>query len=239
VKQVIRKLAWHLAPQAMADRANRWNQHVREREGVTEAAIAYVRENGATVSSGPFTGLSYPIERIREIDAPIAKLTGTYESDLHPVISEALVRKPRVFVDIGAADGYYAVGFAKASGVETHGFELSPRARQLCAEVSHLNGASISLHGGATSSRLRSLPLTNGFVLSDCEGAEADIFDKRVIAALHSTLVVIEVHEWACAGVEALLAERFDASHDAELVTGSLPERSRFDEGRWLIFRPR
>jgi hypothetical protein len=222
----------------MADRAVLWNEHVREERGITEEARRYASEHGMTVSGGPFARLRYPEESIEEIDAPVAKLSGTYEAELHPIISEALERQPSSFVNVGTADGYYAVGFALRSGVRTHGFEIAPRARRLTTKVADLNGVSVTLQGAATGRRLCALDLDGAFVLADCEGVEAEIFDAATVAALCRAFVVIEMHEWARAGVEKLLVARFGDSHEVEIVTGSTPEALRFDEGRWAVCRP-
>jgi hypothetical protein len=169
----------------------------------------------------------------------VEKLAGVYEAELHPVIEEALDCRPSVLIDIGTADGYYAVGFARQSNAEVFGFELAPRARRLCSELARLNEVSVRLHGRASSRQLRALPLTGAFILSDCEGAEADIFDEAIVTALCTALVVIEVHEWARPGVERLLVDRFELSHHVELIAGSTPAPFRLDEGRWLVLRPR
>lgn len=222
----------------MADRAILWNDHVREERGITEEGRLYTSEHGVTVTGGPFAGLRYPEENIDEVDALVAKLSGNYEAELHPIIFEALERRPSSFVDIGTADGYYAVGFALRSGGHTHGFEVAPRARRLAARVADLNGVSVTLRGAATSRSLCALDLDGAFVLADCEGAEAEIFDAAAVAALRRALVVIELHEWARVGVEKLVVERFAQSHEGEIVCGSTREPLRFDEGRWAVFRP-
>jgi hypothetical protein len=238
MRSALRSLAWKIAPERMADRAVLWNQRVRDERGITEEARCYAKEHGAAVTGGPFAGLRYPERSIGEIDAPVSKLSGTYERELHPIITEALERRPSSFVNIGTADGYYAVGFALRSGLHTHGFEIAPRARCLTAEVAELNGVDLTLEGAATSTRLRAMKLDSAFVLADCEGAEAGIFDAAAVAALRHAFVVIETHEWACAGIEKLLTVRFAHSHEVEIVSESTCEPLRFDEGRWAVCRP-
>jgi hypothetical protein len=234
----VRSLAWKIAPERMADRAVLWNEHVREENGITKEGRRYASEHGMTVTGGPFAGLRYPEESVEQVDALVAKLSGKYEAELHPIISEALERQPSSFVDIGTADGYYAVGFALRSGMRTQGFEIAPRARRLATGVADLNGVNVTLQGAATSRSLRALDLDGAFVLADCEGAETEIFDVAAVAALGRTFVVIEMHEWARAGVEKLLVGRFSPSHKVQIVSGSSPEPLRLDEGRWAICRP-
>ena len=72
-----------------------------------------VRERtGCSVTSGPFAGMRY-------IDASfgsayIPKLLGTYEQELSNVLAGIIAKRPKAVVDVGAAEGYYAVGLARA-----------------------------------------------------------------------------------------------------------------------------
>lgn len=66
---------------------------------------------GGVILSGPFKGLMYPRESVGSAWAP--KLLGTYESELSPTIERIVSGGYRSVVDIGAAEGYYAVGLAK------------------------------------------------------------------------------------------------------------------------------
>ena len=63
------------------------------------------------VSDGPFKGLKYP-EYISCGSAIYSKLLGTYEAELHDFIYSILRQDLEILVDIGCAEGYYAVGFA-------------------------------------------------------------------------------------------------------------------------------
>jgi hypothetical protein len=97
----------------MAERARDYERALRESEGLTELARRFVDNQGTTVLHGPFAGLMYPRDLLlAQADAPIAKLLGTYEQELHPVFEEVIAKQPRTIIDIGAAEGYYAVGLA-------------------------------------------------------------------------------------------------------------------------------
>jgi hypothetical protein len=190
--------------------------------------------------------------------AATQKLIGAYERELHPWFERALAQRPTRFVDIGAADGYYAIGIARR-GIPVVAFEMSRIARRQLRELAKLNGVTIDLHGMATARRVRSGPLHRALVLSDCEGAEVDIFDAQTVAALRTATVVIEVHESLIPGAEALLRRRFCATHSCEktapaprdqrefsalAAAGPLDWQSAIEEVRsgetpWLLFTPR
>src|SRR4051795_10844916 len=67
----------------------------------------FVAWHGLTVSGGPFAGLVYPD---RTPISLVPKLLGIYERELHGAIEAAIRAQPDVIVNVGAADGYYAVG---------------------------------------------------------------------------------------------------------------------------------
>lgn len=76
-----------------------------------QIANTLLRLGGDRVRSGPFAGLAMPSTAAEGCLAP--KLLGTYESELHPVIEQVVARGYRTIVNIGSADGYYAVGLAR------------------------------------------------------------------------------------------------------------------------------
>src|SRR5512140_2013789 len=64
------------------------------------------------VLSGPFKGMRYGDFSYNS--ALIPKLLGTYEADLHNWVGEALATGYDAVINVGCAEGYYAVGFAYA-----------------------------------------------------------------------------------------------------------------------------
>ena len=67
---------------------------------------------GMVVRGGPFEGMRYTNEGYGVL---LAKLCGTYECELWPVLRELLNAKFDRFIDVGAGDGYYVTGFALRS----------------------------------------------------------------------------------------------------------------------------
>jgi len=99
------------------------------------------RTTNRTVASGPFRGMRYVARAYHS--AYHAKLLGTYEMELHGIVEELCRETPGIIVDVGAAEGYYAVGLAMrlpggGAGGEVSGFEF---------RVSGEEGAGILLPG--------------------------------------------------------------------------------------------
>ena len=205
----------------MAERARRWEQSFRERIGIVALLDHFSGRYGTAVRGGPFLGLEYTSDLIRLADAPVAKLLGSYEEELHEVIALEVRRAPAHFIDIGCAEGYYAVGFATACpSVYVHAFDLARSARASCRALAIHNGVDGRMAIGAQAGPdgLRKLPLNGSLVLSDCEGCELDTFTTDVVRLLETAHVVVELHEDARPGVTETLVKRFDHTHTCALI---------------------
>jgi hypothetical protein len=238
----------------MANRALRHQLRLHAASGELDAAERFVEVHGPQVRRGPFRGMRYAPDRV----AATQKLLGAYERELYPWLERVLAGCPARFVDIGAADGYYAIGVARR-GIPVEAFEMSRIARRELSELARLNDVTIELHGTATARRVRRVLLDRTLVLSDCEGAELDIFDAETVAALRTATVVIEVHESLRPGAEVTLRQRFFATHACEktapgprdqrdypelAAAGPSDWHSALQEVRsgatpWLMFTPR
>ena len=110
--------------------ARAWRVRAHQRRlwrewGLDRLNREYVEREGTVVKSGPFRGLTYPGESATSVDALIPKLLGVYESQLHPCFSRGWTH----FIDIGASDGYYAVGMAMR-GARVTAIDIDPWARR-------------------------------------------------------------------------------------------------------------
>ncbi len=89
------------------------------------------------------------------------KLLGSYESELHATLEELLAHEYTAVVDVGCAEGYYAVGLGlRLRNAAIYAFDTNPRARSACAEMAKLNGVDSRIHIGGMCDKnvLRSLP---------------------------------------------------------------------------------
>ncbi len=157
----------------------------------------FVAWHGLTVSGGPFAGLIYPDQEPLTL-AP--KLLGIYERELHPAIEAAIGAQPAVIVNVGAADGYYAVGLARRCPDATViAYEADARQRELCRRVAAANGVQIDIRGTAGPGDLDGAAL----VVMDCEGCE-----RALLQPLPAT-VIVELHDFLDPGVGDAIAARF------------------------------
>jgi hypothetical protein len=157
------------------------------------------------VRYGPLAGMKL-IEASSWGNDKCAKLLGFYEQELISAMVPAM-GSGKVFIDIGAADGYYAVGALHASLAQrTIAFEMTPEGRAVIADTAASLGLSdrIEIKGacneGSLQDALKGLDGKQLVVLCDVEGAEFEIFSDAVFAMLAEAHVFIEIHDYSAKG---------------------------------------
>jgi hypothetical protein len=200
--------------------------------GILDINRQYVQRFGLIVRSGPFAGLRYPPEAIanRHV-AP--RLIGLYERCLHPVIAGVVNTAYQHIVDVGCAEGYYAVSLAlRYPEATVHAFDADARELALCRRMAQLNDArNVAFHAFCDPGTLCALIQNRRcLVLSDCEGFEDKLFNLDVIAAASQTDVLIELHEDSRPGVTDRLVARLGRTHETRLLRDEPPAPSVMPE---------
>jgi len=184
-------------------------------------APAVARRLGDTVLRGPFRGLQYPETRRASSDR-LRKLLGAYEAELHPVLEEVCRRPRQTVINIGAAEGYYAVGLARRLPDATvYAFERDPAAVAALVHLARLNGAAerVLIRGCCTREALARCPMSPGtFVVSDCEGCEYDVLQPAVIPALLFCDFLIELHRRRDLSPRQHFSALFAKTHRLEFI---------------------
>lgn len=203
---MVKRLARLLLP-------DRWRlSHVSPRRLRRQVAS----RTGGRVASGPFVGMPYIDASWGSVWEP--KLLGIYERELHGAVAEAIDRRPTRVVDIGAAEGYYAVGLARAlPEAEVWSFELDARAHVLIRDLATRNGVAgrVRVEGACTPETLRAA-VGDGeavLVVCDVEGAEMDLLDPVRVPGLIRASVLVELHPGQRPGVWEAVRDRFTSTH--------------------------
>jgi hypothetical protein len=192
-------------------------------QGIRRPTQEYVRRNGFDVQRGPFAGLRYPEELQSAPGDLVAKLLGTYERELHRVLDEWIAAGHEHVIDVGCAEGYYAVGFARTMAQSTvHAFDIDPIARDRCGELARLNGVAerVRLAGMCEPSSLDAFPAHGVALLSDCEGYERVLLDPEAAPRLRGWPILVELHEFLDADITQTIERRFAETHTVELIDG-------------------
>jgi len=171
-----------------------------------------------TVLDGPFMGMRY----VRSGMAKFAQMLGTYERSLIPVVERVIEQRPRVIIDVGAAYGYYALGFAwRCPGSHVIAYELDDTRLDLIRKYCRLNGVGdrVEMRSECTVASLgQDLRRSPGaFLFMDAEGAE-DVLLQPEIGNIEQSEMLIELHEMFAPGVTNRLRERFARTHMSSVI---------------------
>ena len=147
-------------------------------------------------------------------------LTGTYEEDLQPWIESIVAKKPSMVVDIGAADGYYAVGLARRlPGAVVYAFDIDPTAQRVLRRTVRLNGVkNVRVRGRLDTRALQDLLVHGAFVFSDCEGFEIELLDPIKVPMLRTATLIVELHDMIDPRCSSTINRWFRESHLVTII---------------------
>lgn len=195
-------------------------------------ANTYVQRQGVTVMQGPFAGMEYLAASTE--GALIARLLGCYEAELHPHLATLVNEGLDCVIDIGCAEGYYAVGLARRHPALTiHAHDISEAARTACAALAAKNGVSDRVIIGAEfrPEDFATYAGRRALVLMDAEGAEVDVLRPDLAPALANMKLLVETHDVFRPGALQTLVDRFSPTHDIIRVD---PQPKAFEMPGWL-----
>jgi hypothetical protein len=227
----------------------------------TDAARAQVREIarqlidavGPRVQFGPFAGTLLAESASWQDGDIVPKILGSYEQELHNSIQRAIERCPEVVINIGCAEGYYAIGLArKLPNAYVYAFDTDSKARAACLSAARQNGVSERIDVRAECRSEELITLASGrrrvFVICDCEGAEYELFNIHTIESLSNTDLIIECHDFRIRDIRTTLSKNFSSSHDVDCIREGARDPAKFSVlrslgtlERWLAvceFRP-
>jgi len=178
-------------------------------------ANTFIAQHGPRILGGPFAGMEY-VSQATE-GALVPRLLGTYESELHPHLQALLASGVDCVIDVGCAEGYYAVGLARlAPEVTVYAYDIDENARRACAELAARNGVSdrVVIGGEFAPDGFEAFAGRRPLVMVDAEGAEVDILQPALSPSLAGMNIIVETHDLYRPNAMATLVERFRPTHD-------------------------
>jgi hypothetical protein len=197
-------------PEAMRDHAHLKMAALRRR---------ILDQAGPTVLSGPFAGMRYDGGCAEGWYLP--RMVGCYEQELHDEVLAAAARGYDCVINIGCAEGYYAVGLARLMPQATvHAHDLNPNAQIACRRLADENGVGDRVRVGGMFDGEMFAAVARGrtLLVCDIEGAEEELLDPQRFPALRGVDVLVELHDCYRPGLSAVIADRFAASHDVRII---------------------
>jgi hypothetical protein len=172
------------------------------------------------VLDGPFAGMWYGIA-VPHLPAYL----GTYELELRPLLAELCGSRFDLVLNVGAADGYYAVGLSRLwPAARIVGFELMPAKRATLRRVAAENGVErrLRVEGACTPERLGELTqeAERPLVWMDVDGAEVELLHPEIAPGLRRAEIVVELHDFLVPRTRETLETRFAATHVSRLISG-------------------
>ena len=190
--------------------------------------------SSATILHGPFKGLAYSNDQFCCSAIP-PKLLGSYEREIHAWLEEIIGKKYEGVIDVGCAEGYYAVGLAwRMKKIPVYAYDINIVAREQCKKLAASNGVEnlVELRSYCDPDELKNVVNGRRFlIIADCEGYEKTLFSDKNIASLVNSDIIIEVHDFMDLTILPHLRELFASSHRIQEVESvdDLRKLDRYD----------
>lgn len=166
------------------------------------------------VENGYFKGLKY--STLSSVGSSLfPKLSGSYESELHFLFLKIERISYSTIINIGCAEGFYAVGLAlKFQKSKIIAFDIDETARKLCAQMAAENNVIVEIQSECTSGFFeKTNQKKRNLILCDCEGYEENLFRKTNIENLRLSDLIIELHPMNSPGIKDKLYHLFRGTH--------------------------
>lgn len=173
-----------------------------------------IQHQGTRVWQGPLAGMDFLSQSAE--GCHVAKLMGCYEQPLQPHVEEAILAGYGTVLNIGCAEGYYAVGMARRMpGTQVRALDLNPAAQTICGQLAARNGVAdrVTVGGLFRPEDFQHHASERTLVLCDIEGAEAELLSPATAPALAGMDLIVESHECLRPGITAELQRRFSGTH--------------------------
>jgi precorrin-6B methylase 2 len=217
-----------------------------------------------SVQRGPFQGMKFRSLNTKK-STLFPKLIGCYEECLHEPIYDLIDNHYSKIIDIGCAEGYYAIGLARMfKDARVSGYDLDSDAIRQAQQNARINGLSDRVELTAeryTQEMLLAEDFTGpALIMCDAQGDEMNLFTAETVSRLKNVDLIIEMHNFVDPRIKTTLLQLFSPTHCSKMVEQmstspvvssffqSSPETNKLfklmDEGRpekmeWLILKRR
>ena len=182
------------------------------------------------VQNGPFKGMIYECKLFWGNIYP--KLIGSYESELFGIINKLLRYNFDNVINVGCAEGYYAVGFALKSNVEkVIAVDPLKSSRKEVISLSEKNEVEdrIELKIWTSAKRLSDWVKERTLIIMDCEGSEVGYLKNHPSTNFHKAYILCEIHDFSAhpnIGID--LINRFEKTHKIKILKQQKRESKQY-----------
>jgi len=186
-------------------------------------------ETNGVVLSGPFKGMQLVREKAWDDGNLSTKCLGCYEEELHGEIERQIARLAKIerpkIVDLGCAEGYYAVGLARRlPNAEVWGVDICKQSLDILDVAAKINGVHV-----LTDQAIAEVMQKPDFVLVDVEGDEINYLKLDWFPDLERADILVECHDCDELPITTPLFDRFQVTHDIELIEEGARNPNKFE----------
>lgn len=163
--------------------------------------------------------MRHPVREIGSRKGIGARVLGTYEMELHPIVEEICTREHDLVVHVGAGEGFYVIGLAlRKPRTPAKAFEADEEVQGGLVANLALNGVSerVEIKGRCELNDLE--PCLAGanspLLIMDVEGAELTLLDPLAVPSLAKTEILVEIHDFASADIAPAIQGRLRDTHE-------------------------
>jgi hypothetical protein len=205
--------------------------------------LATIFKNDMTVRNGPFKDMVYTNSFFCVSLFP--KIIGGYEEPIQGWINEAIGANYNNIINIGSAEGYYSVGFARTSkNSKIYAYDIKDEELAKNKTLAKINGVEdkITFKNICTNEELDRVISDKTLIICDIEGAEKMLLDPKKSSNLKLADLIVESHDCYVKNITELLIQRFYRTHRIEIIvdyprdlTSALPYSTDMTIARSLI----
>jgi hypothetical protein len=177
------------------------------------------------VHYGLFAGLKYL--RASYYSSLLPKIIGSYEEQIQPWLTN-LNDKYDYILNIGCAEGYYAVGLALLyPKIKIYAYDINPQARYLCQQLANLNRVKNIVIKDKFTGDEKLLKKTRVLIVCDIEGEEINVLNPDKYPLLKRVDLIIECHDymWPCSKI---LINRYKNTHRVKIAKDRSHNKSKY-----------
>lgn len=231
-RHIIRFMESHALPLLNAYRSIKIRRACRRQNANIDARMRRLlaSDGGAIkIFSGPFRGLVYLDEPV--VGAISPKWLGSYENELAPIVEKIISTDYATIIDVGSAEGYYAVGLAwRMPRTRIIAYDIDRASRRQTRTLARINGVGerVQVYSRCGSGDITRHAAGQCLIICDIEGCERGLLDPEKCDALRRIDILVETHEgvWRPPTLD-LLKSRFGGTHAIEEIIST-------DRERWI-----
>lgn len=210
--------AWTITLQSI--RSRRFIEKQCKALGLTRLAAQLSKAFDKKIFDGIFEGMVICPDIFPQHLAP--KYLGTYEDELNPFLRWCIREKPDGIVNVGSAEGYYAVGLARhLPNIPIFAFDADPKARHATKAHAYFNDVhNIIVRGIATPDDLSKIlsDFAKPLLILDCEGYEEQLICSKRVKNLEKAIMLIETHPNVVPRIEKIIESELYLTHRTQFI---------------------